>query len=62
MQIRRIFHSFHYKALGITVVFQRHLKGQTPFGIFSDLDGIDGIKYLAFHFLESRLELLWGGE
>ena len=49
----------------MTIAFQRHLIGQTPLGVFQNLfvpGDCDGCKYLALHFLNSRLTFSWGGQ
>ena len=43
------------------VYWQRHIVGQTRFGIFSNVFTVcEQVKYLALHFGESRLEIYWG--
>ncbi len=47
----------------MTIVWQRRLRGQTPFGILQNIFiSCEPIKYLAFHVWQTRLTLYWGTE
>lgn len=44
------------------IIFQRHLKGQTRFGVFQNLrvpGDCDGIKYVTLHLGQSRVTFTW---
>ncbi len=44
-------------------LLQRHIHGQTPYGIFHNLcTQCEGIKYLAVHVRTVRLTVMWGAE
>lgn len=44
------------------VIFHRYLTGQTPLGIFHNLDTpCESIKYVTLHLGTWRLECLWKG-